>query len=79
MRTNVPKDLEGYYAEIGGFTYQGRGKTPGARLGLGINFTRYHIDAEKFFRGEYKYVMMTIILVTHTRITTHGVKLSGGR
>ena len=58
---------EGRYAEIGGFTYQSQGKTPGAKIGLGINLTRYYTDAEKFFKGNMKYTSITLGPVTLTK------------
>lgn len=49
------------YAEIGGFTYQGRGTTAGANIGLGLSFTRYNVDANEFFQGRLKYKKATFL------------------
>lgn len=52
------------YAEIGGFSYTGKmtntGKTPGAAVGAGANFTIYFSDAERFFAGEVNYTTYVI-------------------
>ncbi|MBW2136058.1 MAG: carboxypeptidase regulatory-like domain-containing protein [Deltaproteobacteria bacterium] len=58
---------EGGYAELGVFTYQSQGKPPGAKIGLGLSFTRYYTDPERFFKGEMKYTSITLGPVTLTK------------
>jgi RHS repeat-associated protein len=50
--------------EGGAFTYQAEGKTPGARLGLGLNGTIYYTNANNFFEGTSYYTTMTLFIAT---------------
>jgi len=50
------------FAEIGGFSYEGRGSVAGANIGVGINLTRYTVDAEDFFQGRLKYRKATFLV-----------------
>ncbi len=61
---NTP-NIGGSYAEIGGFTYQGKGNTKGAKIGLGITLTHYKIDADNFFKGTLTYKEIDILGVTY--------------
>jgi hypothetical protein len=49
------------YAELGGFTFQQRTRIGGFKLGLGVNFTIYYVDAEELLQG-----------IIHTRAFTIG-------
>ena len=64
-------------AEIGGFTYQSQGKTPGARLGLGLSLTIYYTAAERFFKGTGKYTSITLGPVTLIRYENPCGKMTG--
>jgi len=72
------------YAEIGTFSYEGKGKTSGAHAGLGINFTYYNTDASDFFSGEAHYDTWTFLGLSWTNYydsngcsTGHGLSFLG--
>ncbi len=60
-------DVRGGHAEIGTFTYQGKGKTAGAKVGAGINFTHYKIDADNFFKGSLSYKGVSFLFGSLTK------------
>ncbi len=60
-------NTRGDYVEIGGFIYQGKGKTAGAKIGAGINFTHYKTDASNFFKGKLSYRGVLFLFSTFTK------------
>jgi len=65
-----PVGFVGSYAQIGSYIYQSfADELPGARIGLGANFTIYFNDSREFFQGNMNYTMMTLFIVALTKYT----------